>query len=39
MAGIVEDNGGFSGIIPAAHEIGHLYVTMLKKKSLTLINY
>ncbi|XP_046837254.1 venom metalloproteinase 3-like [Vespa crabro] len=24
MAGIVEDNGGFSGIIPAAHEIGHL---------------
>ncbi|KAK2581898.1 hypothetical protein KPH14_002355 [Odynerus spinipes] len=24
MAGIVEDNGGFSGIIPTAHEIGHL---------------
>ncbi|XP_032668305.1 venom metalloproteinase 3-like isoform X2 [Odontomachus brunneus] len=22
--GIVEDNGGFSGIIPTAHEIGHL---------------
>ncbi|XP_066590307.1 A disintegrin and metalloproteinase with thrombospondin motifs like [Prorops nasuta] len=22
--GIVEDNGGYSGIIPAAHEIGHL---------------
>ncbi|XP_015184026.1 PREDICTED: A disintegrin and metalloproteinase with thrombospondin motifs 1-like isoform X2 [Polistes dominula] len=24
MASIVEDNGGFSGIIPAAHEVGHL---------------
>jgi len=22
--GIVEDNGGFAGIIPTAHEIGHL---------------
>lgn len=31
MAGIVEDNGGFSGIIPAAHEVGHLYVTIFVK--------
>ena len=24
--GLVEDNGGYLGIVPAAHEIGHLYV-------------
>lgn len=23
---IIEDTGGFSGIIVAAHEVGHLYV-------------
>ena len=25
---IVEDTGGFSGIIVAAHELGHLYVPL-----------
>ena len=27
---IVEDTGGFSGIIVAAHELGHLYVFLYK---------
>ena len=34
---IVEDTGGFSGIIVAAHELGHLYVltkNLLYKEAL-----
>ena len=33
--GIVEDNGGYSAIIPAAHEVAHLLVNYI----LNLLNY
>lgn len=31
---MVEDNGGFSGVIPTAHELGHLYVNYFCSKIL-----
>lgn len=31
---IIEDTGGFSGIIVAAHEVGHLWVWLLNQEWL-----
>ena len=36
---IVEDTGGFSGIIVAAHELGHLYVPLKSDFFLQSLSY
>lgn len=36
---IIEDTGGFSGIIVAAHEVGHLYAIFFFKKFYIFASY